>query len=123
MGRRVRMRSSAASPHTHSGRSGGHTQPPAPRANRRLTIRSSSEWYEMTAHRPPGASTSIAWSSPLRSASSSWLTAIRSAWKVRRAGCPLRRAAAGTAWATTSASWVVVSIGRLATMASAMRLA
>ena len=59
---------------------------------------------------------------PGRTASSS-LTAMRMAWKVRRAGWPalLRRAGAGTAPATTSASSSVVAMGRWATMARLLR--
>src|SRR5690606_38140823 len=48
-----------------------------------LTIRSSSEWKLTTARRPPGASTSSAANSALRSSPSSSFTAMRSAWKVR----------------------------------------
>ena len=63
-------------------------------------------------------------SSPVRSWSSSSLTAIRMAWKTRRAGWPpVRRVAAGMDSRTTSASWPVVVIGRAAMMARAMRRA
>ena len=56
-----------------------------------------------------------------RMASSS-LTAMRMAWNVRRAGCPpRRRAGAGTASRTTSASCSVDVIGRAATIAAGIR--
>ena len=45
-------------------------------AMKRLTMRSSSEWYEMTARRPSGRSVSTAPPSATGSVSSSRLTAI-----------------------------------------------
>ena len=57
--------------------------------NRCLTSLSSREWNVMTHMRPPGFSAANSTSSPSLSASSSPFTAMRSAWKVRRAGfCP-----------------------------------
>ena len=50
------MRSSGSLPHTHTGKSGGQVQPFARSWRNRLTIRSSSEWNEITARRPPGRS-------------------------------------------------------------------
>ena len=54
--------------------------------NRCLTSLSSREWNVMTHMRPPGFSAANSTSSPSLSASSSPFTAMRSAWKVRRAG-------------------------------------
>ena len=51
-----------------------------------FTIRSSSEWKEIAAARPPGASTAGSASSHAARAPSSSFTAMRSAWKVRVAG-------------------------------------
>src|SRR6516165_813589 len=84
-GRLVRMRKLGATCLT----SGKCRDPPLalPRSARKfLTIRSSSEWNETTASRPPGLSTRSAASSARCSSSSSSLTRIRSAWKVRVAG-------------------------------------
>ena len=87
-------------------------------------MRSSPEWYDSTAMRPPGRVASIAPSSARGSASSSALTSMRMAWNVRVAGWPpVRRVAAGIASVTMAASSAVVSIGRAATMARAMRVA
>ena len=89
---------------------------------RAFTMRSSPEWYESTATRPPGAVASIAASSAVARISSSRLTSMRIAWNVRFAGCPpRRRAGAGIASRTIEASWRVDSIGRAATIARAMR--
>ena len=55
-------------------------------AERGLHQRSSSEWYDITASRPPGASTASAPSRASASWSSSRLTSMRMAWKVRFAG-------------------------------------
>src|ERR1700688_2324420 len=51
-----------------------------------FTARSSSEWYASTTIRPPAARRIGARSSSAARLSSSWFTAIRSAWKVRVAG-------------------------------------
>ena len=109
-------------PQTH-GRPGGHSQPPVTAARKRaLTMRSSPEWYESTATRPPGAVASIARSSAAARISSSRLTSMRIAWNVRLAGCPpRRRAGAGIASRTIAASCTVESIGRAATIARAIR--
>ncbi len=78
----------------------------------------------MTRQRPPGSSRSRAAARPTRSCSVSSFTAMRMAWKTRRAGWPpVRRVAAGMALRTISASSVVVAMGRAATMARAMRRA
>ena len=59
-----------------------------------------------------GALLDLGVSSPSSSASSSWFTAMRSAWKVRREGFLFfRRSAGGIALATISASCNVVSMG------------
>ncbi len=63
-------------------------QPRARSARKCLTRRSSSEWKEMTPMRPPGRSAAQASGSARSSCSSSSLTAIRSAWKLRLAGWP-----------------------------------
>ncbi len=66
----------------------------------------------------------MAASSAVGSTSSSALTSIRMAWNVRVAGCPpVRRVAAGMAAVTMAASSAVVSIGRAATIARAIRVA
>ena len=58
------------------------------------------------------------------STSSSAFTAMRMAWNERLAGWPpVRRAGAGMAARTISASSVVVATGRAATIALAMRRA
>ena len=89
-----RTRSEGSFPHTQTGKSGGQVQPCASARKNRLTIRSSSEWKLITAIRPPGASISSAAGSAASSAPSSSFTAIRSASKTRRAGCPRRTAPA-----------------------------
>ena len=75
----------------------------------------------MTAHTPPTARCDRAAGRAERSWPISSLTSIRKAWNTRRAGWPFRRAAAGTAEATTSASSLVELNGRAATTARAMR--
>ena len=47
---------SGVRPHAQTGRSGGQMQPRARSARKRLTRRSSSEWNEIAASRPPGRS-------------------------------------------------------------------
>ena len=89
------IRTVLTAPHTH-GSSGGHSHPPVSACRMRsLAIRSSPEWYDSTASRPPGTSASIALSSASGSASSSPLTSIRIAWNVRLAGWPPVRRAGG----------------------------
>ncbi len=110
--RRVRRAASGSRPQTHTGSSGGHTQPWARAARKRLTRRSSSEWKEIAASTPPSRSRRQASGSAPSSWPSSSLTAIRSAWKERLAGWPPpNRAGAGTAAVIASTSWSVVSIG------------
>ena len=66
----------------------------------------------MTASRPPGVRASAPASSMGSRASSSPLTAMRMAWKLRLAGCCFsRRAAGGMADLMTSTSSSVVSMG------------
>ena len=75
--------------------------------------------------RPPGASTSMAETTARSQTASSALTSMRSAWKVRLAGCPpLRCEAAGTAVRSTStrrAEVVNGSFSRSRRTAEAMR--
>ncbi len=64
-------------------------QPPHPRSSARsvcFTMRSSSEWKLITASRPPACSRAAARPRNSSSPSSSPLTQMRSAWKVRVAG-------------------------------------
>ena len=69
----------------------------------------------MTAMRPPGRSIRTAAGSAASSAPSLSLTAIRSAWKTRLAGCPSpKRAGVGIACLIVSARSVVRSNGRSA---------
>jgi len=90
-------------PQAQTGKSGGHVQPCSSSRRNRFTIRSSSEWNEMTASRPCGRSISSAAGSARSSAPSSSLTSIRSAWKTRFAGWPSpNRAGAGIAALITS---------------------
>ena len=85
-------------------------QPRARSARKRLTRRSSSEWNEITASRPPGRSSSHASGSAASSCASSSLTAIRIAWNVRLAGWPpAKRAGAGIAAVIASTSSNVVA--------------
>ena len=51
--RRVRSSASGSCPHTQTGSSGGQTQPLASSAKKRFTRRSSREWNEIAAMRPP----------------------------------------------------------------------
>ena len=70
-------------------------------------MRSSPEWYESTAQRPPGCRAAMPASMAGASTSSSAFTAMRIAWNVRLAGWPpVRRAGAGMASRTISASSV-----------------
>ena len=67
---------------------------------------------EVAASRPPGRSMSSAAGSASSSSPSSSLTTMRSAWKVRFAGCPLpKRAGAGIAERMISTRSPVRSIG------------
>ncbi len=78
-----------------------------------LTVRSSSEWKEMTATRPPGRSTRCASARPRASDASSSLTTMRRAWKTRRAGLPApKRAGVGMARLMRPTSSPVDSSGR-----------
>ena len=86
--RRVNSSASGSCPHTQIGSSGGQMHPRARSARKRFTRRSSSEWNEIAASRPPGRSSCQAAGSAASSWTSSSLTAMRSAWKVRRAGWP-----------------------------------
>ena len=79
MGLRLTSRSLGFLPHTHTGNSGGQVQPVASSCMVFLMMRSSSEWKEITASRPPGFRCSVAASSMGGSASSSPLTAMRMA--------------------------------------------
>ena len=79
---------------------------------KRFTRRSSSEWKEIAARRPPGRRIVQAGGSARSSDSSSSLTAIRMAWKTRLAGWPPpKRAGTGSADLIVSTSSCVVSIG------------
>ena len=109
-------------PQTQMGRPGGQMQPAAWPLKNSLTVRSSSEWNEIAAMRPPGRSTRYASSRPRASDSSSLLTLMRSAWKTRRAGLPAaKRAGVGMAHLITSTSCPVVSKGCLARWRSMRR--
>src|SRR5207247_8159464 len=85
-GRRVTTRKPARCPQTQVGRWGGQMQSRDSRAKNCLTIRSSSEWNEITTIRPPGRRTRMAAASPCSRFASSSLTAMRRAWKTRVAG-------------------------------------
>ena len=99
-------------------------QPRARSAKKRFTRRSSSEWNEIAPRRPSGASISQASASPRSSDSSSELTAIRIAWKLRLAGWPRpKRYAGGTAARIASTSSEVVSSGRRRTISAAIERA
>ena len=112
--RRGVARSAGCAPQTQTGKSGGHVQPCSCARRNRLTIRSSSEWNEITASRPPGRSISSAAGSARSSAPSSSLTSIRSAWKTRLAGWPSpKRAGAGIACLIVSTRSPVRSNGCL----------
>src|SRR3954452_6912030 len=124
IGRRCTARTSGSCPHTHTGKSGGHVQPRSLSRMKCLTMRSSSEWNEITASRPPGRSSSSAAGSANPRDSSSSFTAMRSAWKTRFAGCPSpKRAGAGIELLITSTSSPVRSNGRWRTIARAICLA
>ena len=84
---------------------------PDSRKKLRFTIRSSSEWNEMIANRPPLTSGKIAAGMKRSSPLSSSLTAIRSAWNVRVAGWMRQRPGMLSARTTTSASCLVVEMG------------
>ena len=114
---RVISFASGSRPQRQTGNSGGQTQPRARSARNRLTRRSSSEWNEIAASRPPVASMSHACGSAASIASSSPLTAIRIAWKVRLAGLPRpKRADGGRPARTASTSSEVVARGRCSTI-------
>ena len=96
-------------------------QPVARPAKKRLTLRSSSEWKEIAAIRPPMRSVSHAIGSAASIASSSPLTAILSAWNVLRAGWPLpKRAAVGIPALIASTRPEVDSSGRRRTISRAI---
>ena len=102
--RRARSRGASSSAGLGLAPAGAHRQvgraDAAARARtmKRLTRRSSSEWKEIAASTPPSRSRSHASGSAASSWPSSSLTAIRSAWKTRLAGCPpAKRAGAGIA--------------------------
>ena len=96
-----------------AGAAGRCREPPGRRPLRAamncLTMRSSSEWKVTTASRPPGLSTRSAACSARANSPSSSLTAMRSAWKTRVAGCR-PPGSARTSPATRSASCAVVSM-------------
>ena len=81
---------------------------------KRLTTRSSSEWKVTTASQPPGASARSAAARPRASSPSSSLTAMRSAWKLRVAGCGWPGFGRGSRRSIRPASWSVVAKGALA---------
>jgi hypothetical protein len=84
-------------------------QPRVRSARKRFTRRSSSEWNEIAARRPPTRSRSHARGSASSSWLSSSLTAILIAWKLRLAGWPpANRAGAGIAAVIASTSSNVV---------------
>ena len=76
IGLRVRISRVFVLPHWQTGSPGGQMQDAASYLKNCLTMRSSSEWKEMTAMTPPGERSSKAVLSALESSSSSWLTAI-----------------------------------------------
>src|SRR5439155_6241811 len=109
-------------PHAHTGSPGGHVHSPWSRRSARLTMRSSSEWNEITATRAPGSRTLTASSTKRSSPTSSSFATMRMAWNVSVAGsmsCGLAR----LTLFTIAASCVVVSTGRASTMARAIRRA
>ena len=79
MGLRLTRRIFGFLPQTQTGNSGGQVQPVASSCMVFLMMRSSSEWKEITASRPPGFRCSVAASSMGGRASSSPLTAMRMA--------------------------------------------
>src|SRR5215211_7570090 len=111
--RRVKSSASGSWPQTQTGSSGGQTQPRALAARNCFTGRSSSEWKAIAAKRPPTFSCDQATGSASLSASSSPLTAIRIAWKLRLAGWPApKRAEAGIPALIAATSSAVVESGR-----------
>src|SRR5439155_7920960 len=121
---RASSAASALRPQAQTGRSGGHTQPLARPARKRFTRRSSREWNEIPANRPPETRSAHASGRARSSWSSSPLTAIRMAWKDRFAGWPpAKRDGAGTARLMTSTSSCVVASGRARTIPRAIWLA
>ena len=82
----VSTSASGTRPHAHTGKSGGQMHPRARSARKRFTRRSSREWNEIAASRPPGRSSAQAWGSALSRAFSSSFTAILIAWNTRLAG-------------------------------------
>ena len=79
MGFRVTSRITGSFPHTQTGKSGGQVHPFANSARPFFTIRSSSEWNEITASRPPGLSRGTAARIIRSTAESSSFTAMRMA--------------------------------------------
>lgn len=99
----------------------------APAANTCLTSRSSREWYERTAIRPPTARALTAAGIASSRTESSPLTSMRRAWKVRLAGLPpVRLAAWGSESRISSTSRALLlngSFSRSRTIAETIRLA
>src|SRR5438477_228578 len=83
IGLRVTTRTERWCPQRQTGAWGGQIQSFASTLKRFFAILSSREWKETTPTRPPLASTSMAAFNPFSIASSSRLTAIRNAIKVR----------------------------------------
>src|SRR4030081_2935631 len=83
IGLRVTTRTERRCPQIQTGAWGGQIQSVASTLNRFFAILSSRDWKETTPTRPPLASTSMAALNPFSIASSSRLTAIRNAMKVR----------------------------------------
>ena len=113
IGLRETTRTDATAPHAHTGNPGGHLHAPAKSRNVCLTIRSSSEWNEIT----PIRHCCFNRSTPARIAGSIWinssLTAILIAMNILVAGwMPFGQAPLGIARATTSANSLVRVIGR-----------
>ena len=77
MGLRGTSFTSGFLPHTHTGNEGGQSQPLAAAASSLFTMRSSKEWKEMTASRPPAFSRGMAPCSIREMAVSSSFTAMR----------------------------------------------
>lgn len=99
----------------------------APAASTCLTSRSSREWYDSTAIRPPTSSARTAAGIARSSTESSPLTSMRRAWKVRLAGLPpVRLAACGSASRISSTRRALVvngSFSRSRTTAATILLA
>src|ERR1017187_1150889 len=85
-GFRVTIRNTSFRPHAHPGRSVGQVQPVLFSTKNCFTMRSSREWKEMTAIRPPDFKNCVAVSRPRLRLPSSSFTAMRNAWKTRVAG-------------------------------------